>query len=94
MNTYHRDNFKNKRTLHSQAACTAFLFNHTKINFMKQKLLLFSCALAAVIIVAFSSCGPKCKKCHTEVMGISSPAQELCGEQLEQAMKTPGVKCE
>lgn len=46
----------------------------------------------ATFIVA--SCGPKCKKCAAEVMGVKGPAQELCGEDLKRAEKTPGVTCE
>jgi hypothetical protein len=62
---------------------------------MKRKYLLFFGILAVVTAVIFTSCGPKCKKCHAEVMeGVATPAQELCGEQLEQALKTPGMKCE
>ncbi len=45
----------------------------------------------ATFIVA--SCGPKCKKCAAEVMGLKGPAQELCGEDLKRAEKTPGVTC-
>ena len=42
----------------------------------------------------FSSCGPKCKKCHMDLMGVKTPEQEMCGDQLEQAKKTTGMICE
>ena len=62
---------------------------------MKLKHLMSFFILAVVTAVTLASCGPKCKNCHAEIMeGVATPAQELCGEQLKQALKTPGMKCE
>jgi hypothetical protein len=47
-----------------------------------------------MIVSVYSSCKPKCKYCHTEINGIKSPPQELCGEQLIQAEQTAGMVCE
>lgn len=45
------------------------------------------------VMVSIQSCGPKCKQCHTEVLGMKTPATELCGDQLKQAEKTQGMIC-
>ncbi|HTN45328.1 MAG TPA: hypothetical protein VL098_03210 [Flavipsychrobacter sp.] len=49
--------------------------------------------VALLTITAFGSC-KNCAKCHADVMGIKGPEQEICGDQLEQAKKTPGMICE
>lgn len=60
---------------------------------MKRKHMKIFYCLATAFIFFLSSCGADCKKCHAEVLGVATPAQELCGEQLEQALKTPGMVC-
>lgn len=57
------------------------------------KRLFFSLMIAISLVTSVSSC-KRCKKCHAEVFGVKSPAQELCGDQLEQAEKTAGMVCE
>lgn len=58
---------------------------------MKRNILL----LAFIIcIAAFSSCGPKCAKCHVDVMGIKSPEKEYCGDSLKRVKELPNVVCD
>ena len=49
--------------------------------------------LGCTLLFLTSSC-KRCKKCHSELMGVKSPAYEMCGDQLEQAEKTPTMVCE
>jgi hypothetical protein len=46
------------------------------------------------VMTTYTACKPRCKNCHTEINGIKSPPQELCGEQLKQAEQTKGMVCE
>jgi len=56
-----------------------------------KKVILFS-AFAIVSLVGFSGCND-CKTCHTELMGIKGPEQEVCGDELKTVEKTPGMVC-
>lgn len=59
---------------------------------MKKALLLLS--IIVTLLTSLSSCN-QCKKCHANVVaGLQTPTQEMCGEQLKQAEKTPGMVCE
>ncbi len=49
--------------------------------------------LAVVFVLGMTSC-KKCKTCYTEVMGIKSPEQKYCGDELKQIEKVPGITCE
>lgn len=49
-------------------------------------------AFALVTLIGFSGCSD-CKKCHAEALGINSPEQELCGDELKKAEQTPGMVC-
>jgi len=55
---------------------------------------LFSALLCASLIVSITSCGPKCKQCHVELMGQKSPEQELCGDELKRVEDTGAMVCE
>ena len=46
-----------------------------------------------ILGIGFASC-KNCKKCHTELLGVKSPAQEYCGDDLKKVEQTPGVVCE
>lgn len=35
-----------------------------------------------------------CKICHAEMLGVKSPPQEYCGDELKKIQQTPGVVCE
>jgi hypothetical protein len=48
---------------------------------------------AYLSLTALESCN-NCEICNTEMMGIKSPEQELCGDELKNAEKTPGMVCE
>lgn len=52
--------------------------------------------LAAAMVTSFSRCSD-CKKCHAEAglggASIQTPEQELCGDDLKKAEKTPGMVC-
>jgi len=48
---------------------------------------------AALLLLSLSQCGPKCKTCHAEVMGVKTPEKELCGEELQKAEETTGIIC-
>lgn len=60
---------------------------------MNKKHLLSIVILAIAATVTVTSCGPKCKQCHAEVLGVASPDQKFCGEELERALKVPGMVC-
>lgn len=50
--------------------------------------------LISVLSASLLSCGPKCKKCSADIgMGIKSPEKELCGDELKEAEKLPGMVC-
>lgn len=49
--------------------------------------------IAAITTTALPSC-KNCATCHAEIMGVASPSQELCGDELKQAKKTAGMVCE
>lgn len=58
---------------------------------MQKQILVF--AIVLTTLAGIASCGAKCKTCQADVMGVKSPEQELCGDQLKQAEKTPGMVC-
>ena len=50
--------------------------------------------LAAVTSLNLISCGPKCKTCEAELMGVKSGAsREFCGDELKQAEASGMFKC-
>jgi len=49
--------------------------------------------VACIAIAGFASCS-NCGQCHTEVMGVKSPSQKLCGDDLKRAQQMPGMICE
>lgn len=53
-----------------------------------------SALLCASLAIATTSCGPKCKTCRAQVMGVTGPAQEVCGDELKRIEGTTGVTCE
>jgi hypothetical protein len=59
---------------------------------MKRNLLVFISLL--LLSSLMSACGPECKKCSAEVLGLKGPERELCGEELKKAEQTPGVTCQ
>ncbi|GEM_PF-2985342 len=59
---------------------------------MKKTMLLIG--LIMVVSATLISCGPKCKKCSAEIgMGIKSPEKEVCGDELKEIEKLPGMVC-
>lgn len=58
------------------------------------KKLTLQAVLCLSLIAAISGCGPKCAKCHAEVLGIKSPDQEYCGDDLKKVKEQPGVVCD
>lgn len=50
--------------------------------------------LSCLLLIIVSSCGPKCKMCHAEFMGVQTPKQEYCGDQLEYVEKSGTMSCE
>ncbi len=57
-----------------------------------KRFLLF--AIISFGVCLFLSCGETCKNCHAEVMGVKSPPQKVCGEQLKEVEKVAGMVCE
>ncbi len=58
------------------------------------KKILFLLSISVTLLTSLSSCN-QCKKCHANVVaGLETPKQEMCGDQLKQAEKTPGMVCE
>lgn len=50
--------------------------------------------VSGLLLLAVSSCGPKCKMCHAEMMGFQTPKQEYCGDQLKQVEQSGTMSCE
>ncbi|MBL7717978.1 MAG: hypothetical protein JNL72_04010 [Flavipsychrobacter sp.] len=57
------------------------------------KKMIMSAMFAFIAIASFDSC-KSCKKCHGEIMGVKSPAQEYCGDDLKRIQEQPGIVCE
>lgn len=64
-----------------------------KIKLQSMKRLFVLLAVCLALSAGFSSC-KNCKQCHAEMLGVKSPPQEYCGEQLEQVRKVTGMVCE
>lgn len=58
---------------------------------MKQAIIF--CLLACIGISSFTSCN-NCKECRASAMGVESPSQKLCGDDLKRAQENPGIICE
>lgn len=57
---------------------------------MKQ---IIGCMIAVIALTQLTAC-KNCAQCHSQIMGVSSPAQEYCGDELEKVKTLPTMVCE